>query len=106
MDIHEDAEKNLVTATFELPGVRKEDVSLAVHGGRLTVSGESSSQTETEAEGGFVVRERRFGRFARTLPVPEGVQPEDVKAGMADGVLTVTFPRETPQQVPKKITIA
>jgi len=40
MDLHENNEANTVTATFELPGLKSHDVSIEVHQGRLTVSGE------------------------------------------------------------------
>ncbi|EEB91290.1 hypothetical protein MPER_10375, partial [Moniliophthora perniciosa FA553] len=39
MNLHEDAEKNLVTATFELPGLKKEDVQIGARDGRLTITG-------------------------------------------------------------------
>ena len=71
--MHEDKEKNVVTATFELPGVGKEHVSSDVHNNVLTVSGETKSETDRD-EGGFVLRERRFGRFSRSLPVPQGIK--------------------------------
>ena len=73
MDVHEDKEKNLVTATFELPGINKQDVTIDIHNNHLTVSGETKFESDRD-ENGFVVRERRFGRFSRTLPVPEGVK--------------------------------
>ncbi|TFK36510.1 HSP20-like chaperone [Crucibulum laeve] len=105
MDLHEDTEKNLVTATFEFPGVRKEDVQLDVHNGRLVVSAENKLSEEHE-ERGYVVRERRFGRFLRTLQLPQGVQDGEIKASMEDGILTVTFPKSVQEQAPKKITIS
>jgi HSP20 family protein len=73
MDLHEDSDENTVTATFELPGVKKEDVNLDVHNGRLTISGETKMSEEHE-EGGYAVRERRFGKFSRTLQLPQGVK--------------------------------
>lgn len=73
MDLHEDTEKNVVTAAFELPGVPKDAVQLDVHDGRLTVSAEATLGGEL-AEDGFAVRERRLGRFARTLQLPLGVK--------------------------------
>lgn len=73
MDLHEDSEKNVVTAAFELPGVAKDAVQLDVHDGRLTVSAETTQGGEL-AEDGFAVRERRLGRFARTLQLPLGVK--------------------------------
>lgn len=105
MDLHEDAEKNVVTATFELPGLKKEDTSIDVHNGRLTVSAESKLSSEHN-ENGYAVRERRFGKFSRTLQLPQGLKEEEIKASMENGVLTVTFPKSTPELAPKKITIS
>ena len=73
MDLHEDAEKNIVTASFELPGVEKQDVQIDIHNGRLTVSAETKVAEQYE-EHGFAVRERRLGKFARTLQLPQGVK--------------------------------
>nr|VWO99673.1 Putative secretion system protein [Ganoderma boninense] len=105
VDVHEDKDKNLVTAAFELPGVNKDNVSIDVHNNVLTVSGESKFESDRD-ENGYVVRERRFGRFSRSLPVPEGVKPEEIKAAMENGVLTVTYPRQTEAQAPKRVTIS
>ncbi|EIW56634.1 HSP20-like chaperone [Trametes versicolor FP-101664 SS1] len=104
MDLHEDKEKNLVTATFELPGLTKENVQLDVKDNVLTVAGESTLSTERD-EKGYSLRERRFGQFSRSIPLPQGISPEEIKATMVDGVLTVTFPRSTPELAPKKIAI-
>ncbi len=73
MDLHKDAGKNTVTATFELPGLKKEDVNIDLHDRCLIISGETKLSTEHE-EGGYAVRERRFGRFSRTLRLPQGVK--------------------------------
>ncbi|KZT66196.1 HSP20-like chaperone [Daedalea quercina L-15889] len=105
MDLHEDAQQNLVTATFELPGLNKENVSIDVHNGVLAVSGESKIE-ENHDEHGYAVRERRFGKFSRSLPLPQGVKEENIRASMENGVLTVTFPKTTPEMAPKKITIS
>ncbi|KAK7037764.1 hypothetical protein VNI00_010725 [Paramarasmius palmivorus] len=105
MDLHEDAEKNTVTATFELPGLKKEDVQIDVHDGRLTISGESKISEEHQKDG-YAVRERRFGKFSRTLRLPQGVKEEEIKASLENGVLTVTFPKSGKEAAPKKITIS
>lgn len=73
MDLHEDSEKNIVTASFELPGVEKQDVQIDVHNNRLTVAAETKQSKDFE-ERGFAVRERRFGKFSRTLQLPQGVK--------------------------------
>ncbi|KAF8961395.1 HSP20-like chaperone [Flammula alnicola] len=102
MDLHEDNEKNIVTASFEFPGVPKDKVDINVQNGRLTVSAESEQSSEHE-EGGYAVRERRYGKFSRTLQLPQG--ESDIKAQLDNGILTVTFPKSTPELSPKKITI-
>ena len=73
MDLHEDAEKNLVTATFEIPGLTKDKVNIEAHDGSLIVSGEVSETSERN-EHGYTVRERRTGRFSRSVKLPEGTK--------------------------------
>lgn len=73
MDLHEDVEKNAVTASFEFPGLKKEDVNIDFHNGRLTVSAESNTSSEKN-EDGYAVRERRYGKFSRTLQLPQGIK--------------------------------
>jgi len=104
MDVHEDAEKNTVSATFELPGLKKEDVNIDVHDNLLTISGESKVASDRD-ENGYAVRERRYGKFSRSISLPQGIKTEDIKANLEDSVLTVQFPKTTPEQAPKKITI-
>ncbi|TDL25108.1 small heat shock protein [Rickenella mellea] len=105
VDVHESTKDNKVTATFELPGLKKEDVTIDVHNNRLIVSGEYSSSNEEEKEG-YVVRERREGKFSRTLPLPAGIKAEEIKASMEHGLLRITFPKATPEQEAKRIAIA
>ena len=72
MDLHENTEANTVTATFELPGLTKENVDISVHDGQLTISGESKISSGHE-ESGYAVRERKVGKFSRTIKLPRGV---------------------------------
>ena len=74
MDLHENTEANTVTATFEFPGFKKEDVQIDVHNGKLTVAAESNISSERKESGYTVVRERQYGRFSRTLQLPPGVK--------------------------------
>ncbi|ETW79669.1 hypothetical protein HETIRDRAFT_477240 [Heterobasidion irregulare TC 32-1] len=105
VDVHENKEANTITAMFELPGLKKEDVQIDVHNNRLTVAGENKVDSQRN-EDGYAIRERRYGKFSRTLPLPQGIKDEEIKASMTDGVLTVTFPKAAPEASPKKITIA
>jgi len=103
LDVHQDVEKNVVTATFEFPGFTNDEVQINFQNGQLTVSAESK-KSEDHAESGYTLRERLHGRLSRTLQLPEGVQDEQIKATLKNGLLTVTFPK-TLQLAPKKIEI-
>lgn len=105
MDLHENAETKTVTATFELPGIKQQDVNIEVHGNRLTISGESK-RSENYDKGGYAVQERLCGKFSRTLQIPQGIKAEDVHAKMEDGLLTVCFPKAGPDQQPQRVLIA
>ncbi|KAF8532056.1 HSP20-like chaperone [Gautieria morchelliformis] len=100
----------LVTATFELPGLRKEDVRIDVLDNKLIVAGERrhlSAQAELSRKPGerYAVREIKRGRFKRVVSLPAGTKLEDVKASLIDGILTVTFPG-SPPPVPRNIPLA
>lgn len=78
LDLH-DGPDNTLVASFELPGLKKEDVSIDLHNNRLTISGESKSSYDSHngqnsEEPTFRVRERRFGKFSRSIALPEGTQ--------------------------------
>jgi HSP20 family protein len=105
MDLHENADSNTVTATFELPGLKQNDISIEVHNGRMTISAENKISSEHE-ESGYAVRERRYGKWFRTLQLPQGVKDSEIKATMENGLLTVTFPKSSPEAAPKKITVS
>ncbi|KAF8349155.1 HSP20-like chaperone [Amanita rubescens] len=104
MDLHENVDSNTITPTFELPGLSKENVQIDVHNGRLTISGESQISSGHD-ESGYAMRERRYGKFARTLQLPRGVTDDQIAAKMENGILTVTFPRSTPETTIKKISV-
>ncbi|KAI5118579.1 hypothetical protein M0805_004195 [Coniferiporia weirii] len=105
LDIHESGETGFVTATFELPGLKREDVTIDVQENRLVVSGTQTVAKDAE-DAGYVHRERRIGRFSRTLPLPAGTKPDDIKAKLEDGLLTISFPKASPEQAPQRIAIA
>ncbi len=87
---------NLVVCA-DLPGLRKEDVHLEVHDDYLVLEGERRQESE-ENQGGVYRSERSYGRFYRTIPLPDGVNPEQVRANFKDGVLEVTVPMPTAEQ--------
>ena len=80
----------------ELPGLSKDDVKVEVTDDLLTIVGERREEREETREG-YRHSERRYGRFSRSVPLPEGVSPEDVRCTFQNGALEITMP--APQRV-------
>jgi len=88
---------------MDVPGVDPKDIEVSLTGNTLTVTGERKAEREG-ADGGY--REIQYGRFERTLTVPEGVDPEKIEARYAKGVLELKLalpasaqPRKVPVQI-------
>jgi len=82
---------NRLVTKIDLPGLKKEDVTVEVTDGYLTISGERQRE-EAEKEDDFYRCEREYGSFYRAVPLPEHANLEDVKATFAGGVLEVSIP--------------
>jgi HSP20 family protein len=93
LDVTEHDDHYLVHA--ELPGFRKEDIKVSLDRGQLSI--EAETKREEKGEGGRpILRERRYGRFVRSLDVGDGIQPEKIQARYEDGVLEITVPKVAP----------
>lgn len=75
----------------DVPGMKKEEINVEVLENSLVVRGERTQEKEEKKEG-FFRTERTYGSFYRSIPLPEGVNPELAKATMHDGVLEITMP--------------
>ncbi len=83
----------------ELPGVKPDDVKLEIADDAVVIQGERKIKRE-ETKGGVHVTERRYGRFYRAVPLPEGAKTDEARANFENGVLEVTVP--TPEQRSKR----
>ncbi len=88
VNITEDKDAFYVSA--ELPGVKSADLDLSVTANQLTLAGERRISEEA-ADARYHRREREAGRFSRAVALPGDIDPDNVKAKMVDGVLTVTI---------------
>jgi HSP20 family protein len=88
----------------DLPGLTKDDVHVEVTEEALTIEGERRAEHE-EQQGGVFHSERRYGTFRRQIPLPEGVNAEQVTASFKDGVLEVSMPAPQRQARGRRIEI-
>ncbi len=80
---------------IELPGVRKENLSVALKDGYLTIHAETKSEDEQkDSNGNYIRRERFFGTCSRSFYVGEDVTEQDIKAQFQNGVLTLCIPKK------------
>ena len=88
----------------DLPGFKKEDVTLNLENGYLTITAEKGLEKNEDEKGSYVRKERWSGSCSRSFYLGDGVRAEDIKAKMEDGILTLTFPKEV-KKLPEKNTI-
>ena len=89
----------------DLPGVKKEDISIDVKDNVLTISGERKVEEERK-EDEFYRVESFYGKFERSFTLPEDVDADKIEAEAKDGVLTVKIPKaQSVDKAPKKIEI-
>lgn len=97
-------------ADIELPGFKKDELSLELKDGALTITaakGIDKEERETE-HGKFVRRERYVGSMSRSFYIGDDVKEEDIHARYEDGVLKLTIPKPVNEKakVPEKKYIA
>jgi HSP20 family protein len=95
--------KDAYISKADLPGVKESDVDISLTGNQLTISGKREAETHEDVKN-FFVYERSYGTFTRSFTVPQSADPQNVKADMKDGVLTLTLPKR-PEMQPRKITL-
>jgi HSP20 family protein len=98
MDVVEAAGEYVIR--LEVPGIHKENLDINLTGEMLTITGKREFAPEVEGEG-YLVKERAFGKFVRTIRLPAPVAEKKVTAEYRDGVLMVHIPKETPAAATK-----
>ncbi len=102
VDVYEDEDKLVVKA--ELPGVEKENISVDLQNGMLTIKAERRCENEEKDGRTFYRKEMTYGSFTRSLSLPQDVVAENVKAEHTNGVLTVEVPKPEARK-PKQIKV-
>lgn len=91
---------------IDLPGFKKDEITLELHEGTLTVSAAKALDEEHKDDQGRVLRQERYsGSMQRSFYVGDAVTEEDVKARFEDGVLKLTVPKKEQPKLPEKKVI-
>ena len=99
--------------TMEMPGLAKKDVEVSVENDTLTVKGETEVKSEQKSEDRsdekehkqILRREIRSSKFERSFSLGKHVDQDNIKAKMADGILTVTVPKKE-ETVGRKVDVS
>lgn len=101
MDLVEADDHFVLTA--DLPGLGEDDINIEVQDNALTITGERKAEHERKERGWYRI-ERSFGRFSRTLTLPEGVDADRIEASFDRGVLEVRIPKPE-ERKPRRVQI-
>jgi HSP20 family protein len=102
MDLLE-ADDHLVLRA-DLPGMSEDDIRIEVRDNVLTLTGERKTEQKRENNGYYRI-ERAFGSFARSLTLPDGVDPDKIEATFDKGVLELRIPKPE-ERKPRRISIS
>jgi HSP20 family protein len=96
VEVHQ--QNNELVVRADLPGLKKEDITVDITDDEVTVSGERRQEHEVTERGGVYRSERSYGSFTRAIRLPEGAMTDQAKATFKDGVLEIRMPAP-PDQV-------
>lgn len=102
MDVKED-DRNF-TVHAEIPGVKKEDIQVAIEGNQVSISAETKQEKEVKEGQKLVHSERYYGNVARTFSLTSEIDEKRAEAHYRDGVLELILPKKTVSSM-KKLTI-
>ncbi len=89
----------------DLPGVKKEDISVEVEGNQVSITAETKKETEEKQGDTILHTERYYGRQSRTFMLSSEIDRNAVEAKFVDGVLNLTLPKTAAAKV-QRITIS
>ena len=99
--------KDTYEISAELPGVKKEDISVSIENGILTLRAETHDEKTEEKDGKVIRQERRYGTYYRNFDLGSAVHEGDVNAEFKNGVLKIVAPRmDNQKQEARKVAIS
>ena len=99
--------ENTYELDIDLPGFKKDEISIDLKDGYLSISAAKGLDRDQEDKKGKYIRQERYaGACSRSLFVGEGVEPKDVSAKFEDGILKISLPKQVKKELPQSPRIA
>lgn len=95
LNIHQTETAVVIEAA--VPGYKEDEIDVEVKDDILTIRGEKKHEEEAKKEG-YLRREFAYGRFERSLGLPDNVKSDAVNAELKDGTLTISLPKIEPEK--------
>ncbi|KAJ7893613.1 hypothetical protein B0H14DRAFT_2259610, partial [Mycena olivaceomarginata] len=105
-EVFDDPDHPNIEATFEVSGVKSSDLYIFVQGTILIIQGHRTprhrpsrhpsipaSQTIRRSHPRGLSIRIHYGKFHRAIRLPRGTTAESIRAGLSDGLLTISWPR-------------
>ena len=99
--------ENTYELDIDLPGFKKDEISIDLKDGYLSISAAKGLDRDQEDKKGKYIRQERYaGDCSRSFFVGEGVEPKDVSAKFEDGILKISLPKQVKKELPQSPRIA
>ena len=99
--------ENTYELDIDLPGFKKDEISIDLKDGYLCISAAKGLDRDQEDKKGKYIRQERYaGACSRSFFVGEGVEPKDVSAKFEDGILKISLPKQVKKELPQSPRIA
>lgn len=93
IDLKEDGKAIHVKA--DIPGIDEKDLNVSLENNTLVISGERREErSEGDRNGQYIVSERHYGSFYRSIQLPDGIRADKIRAALRNGVLRIEIPKE------------
>jgi len=102
VDVRENQDSYTIEAM--IPGMNADDIDISITDNVLTISAQTNSD-QTRDDERYHIRERRFGSFSRTITLPQGINPDQVKADYENGILKLQVPKSE-EAKPRRISVS
>ena len=98
--------ENSYELDIDLPGFKKDEINVELKDGYLSISASKGLDEEQKNnEGKYIRQERYAGAMSRSFYVGKGIEPTDVSAKYADGILRIAIPKHIQKELPKQSSV-